>query len=217
MKARIVGWGGLMLSVALSLWSRPVSAEPYVLVKVSEIDRTTASQVISATDLKELDKTIQTEKKYFQLALQAAAKAWREDELNKNTAFPAGRLSPRSIVGSPERFESQEKAEAQQAKYYERDAKKEDREREKAKTKVTKTRDDADREKKKESEAARAMELVKAKLSELMAGKPGAGAPEAGAPAGGAEKKGDAKANEKAPDAEKKAGAKLDAAKVGAK
>lgn len=182
------------MSMALVSWSRPVQAEPYALVKVAEIDRTAAYQVVSATDLKELEKTIQNEKKYFPVALQAAAKAWREDEMNKNVAFPAGRLSPRSIVGSPERFENQEKAEAQQNKYYEREAKKEDREREKNKNK-TKSKDESDKEKKKDAEAARAMELVKAKLTELMAGKA-----EAGAPEGGADKK--------APDAEKKGGAK---------
>ena len=215
MKARIVGCGGFILSVALALWSRPVSAEPYVLVKVIDMDRTLANQVMSATDFKELEKTIQNEKKYFPAAVQAAAKAWRDDALNKNTTFPGGRLIPRSIVGSPERFENQEKADAQLGKYEERETKKE---REKVKTgTAAKSKDEADREKKKESEAARAMELVKAKLTELMAAKPGAAAPEAVAPAGGAEKKGDAKANEKAPDAEKKGGSKPDAAKVGAK
>ena len=156
MKARIVGCGGFALSVALALWARPVSAEPYVLIKVIAMDRTTANQVMSATDFKEFEKTIQTEKKYFQDAVREAAKAWREDAANKNTTFAGGRLIPRSIVGSPERFENQEKAEAQLGKYEERETKKE---REKAKAGMAaKSKDEADREKKKEAEVSSAMD-----------------------------------------------------------
>jgi hypothetical protein len=186
MKTRFIGQGGLVAGVALALLTRLATAgDVYVLVKVADMNRTAQYQVMSAAELKELEKTIQNEKKYFENALRLAAKAWREDEMNKGIVFPAGRLSPRAIVGSPERFENQDKAEAQLNRYYEREAKKEDREREKEKNKGTKSKEESEREKKKEAETMQAADLVKAKVAELMSGKAG------GAPEG--EKKPDAK------------------------
>jgi hypothetical protein len=142
---------------------RCLAAETYVLIRVADIDRKVEMQVMSATELKELEKTLQLEKKLFPEALRIAMKEWREDDFNKGSTFPAARLSPRGLVGSSERFSSQEKADAKINEYYERDAQKDSRQREKTKPKALNERD-----RKKEQDAVRAMKILKDKLEELM-------------------------------------------------
>jgi hypothetical protein len=174
-----MGWLVVIVS-SMALAARAATDEGCVLVKVSEMDRTVTTQVMSAPEFKDFEKTLQSEKKYFQGALQLAAKAWKEDQSNKTTPFPQGRIAPRSIVGSPEHFATRTKADDQLNKYQEREAQKEAREKDKTKGKAAKPKDELDKEKKRADEALRAADLVKAKIAELMAGKPGTN-PENGA------------------------------------
>lgn len=178
-KIGIAGFISLLSWAALTIGAG--TDESCVLVKVSEMDRTVSTEVVTAAEFKDLEKTLQNEKKYFPAALQLAAKAWKDDQSNKTVPFPQGRIAPRSIVGSPEHFATRAKADEQLNKFQEREVQKENREKDKAaKSKVTKPKEDVDKEKKKADEALRAADLVKAKIAELMAGKPGAN-PEAGA------------------------------------
>lgn len=164
-----------MISFALVAVAAVAADESYVIVKISEMDRSVGNQVMSLSACRDLEKTIQNERKFFPDALRLAAKAWKDDTANKNVAFPAGRLAPRAIVGSPEHFPSQTKADEQLAKYQEREAQKEAREREKTKGKVTKSKEDIEKDRKRTADTLHAMNLTKAKLAELISGKPGTG------------------------------------------
>ncbi len=145
---------------------RSLAAESYVLYKVMDIDHRTDMRVVSATEFKEVEKTLQLEKKYFPEAVRNATKEWREDEMNKGSAFPVARLSPRCFVGSPERFPTQEKADEQLNKYYERDAQKDARQKEKARPKAL-----SDKDRKRDQDGIRAAKLMREKLEELMEAK----------------------------------------------
>jgi hypothetical protein len=192
MKIRQIGLllAGMLLTGVASSYA---AAEAYYIVKVQDMTKEATTKVMSATELKEMEKTIQLETQCFPQAVAAAAKAWREDESNKGTPFAGARVSPRKIVGPPERFTSQAKAEEKLTALEAIESKKADREaeREFAKARagkaVKKSKEEIAREFKKESDAAAAMELIQAKLTEIMAAK-------AAAPAGGA-------AVPKAPDA----------------
>jgi hypothetical protein len=193
---------GLIIATLCGLLSgNAKAADLYVLIKIQDMDRSTVSQVMSVPELKEFEKTLLNEKKFFQDAVRNASKAWRDDDFNKGITFPAGRLVPRTLVGSPERFATKEKAEEQLNKYYEREAQKEARQQDKDKTKTTtKSKEEVEREKKKASEAGRAAELLKDKLAELIALKTGGTVPEAAV----GEKKVDEKKVEEKKEGEKK-------------
>jgi hypothetical protein len=164
------------------LAGRCFAGEAYMVVKISEMDRTTDQQVMSATEFKELERVIQLERKLFPDAVRNAAKAWREDEFNKGTAFLGAMVVPRAIVGSPKRFPTQEKAEEQLNKDSELEGKKQARLLDRGGAKARKD----ERTLKKESDISRAAELVKEKLDELVAGKGAPAAP--AAPAAGGKK-----------------------------
>lgn len=152
---------GIVWAVLGAVWTgRSLASEPYVLIRVSDVLRKTDMQIMSATEFKEFEKTLKLKNQLYPEALRLAMKAWREDDFNKGS-FPAARLSPPSLVGSAERFPSEEKADAKINEYYERDALKESRLREK---KITKK----PRDKNKEQDAIRAAKLVTEKLEELI-------------------------------------------------
>jgi hypothetical protein len=162
-------WAAIAIASVMSCIGgagRSLAAESYVLIKVADMDHRVDMQVMSATEFKELEKTLQLEKKLFPDVIRNATKAWREDDFNKGTAFPVSRLSPRCIMGSAERFPTREKADEQLNKYYERDAQKDARQREKAKPKAL-----SDKDKKKEQDAIRAGKLIKDKLDDLLSEK----------------------------------------------
>jgi hypothetical protein len=215
---------GLIIAASCVLQAdKAMAADSYLLVKVADMDRRVNYQVMSAVEFKDFEKTLQTEKKFYQDALRNAAKAWREDEFNKGITFPAGRLVPRSIVGSPERFPTKEKAEEQYNRYYEREAEKESRLRDRDKGKK-KSKEEIERETKKESETSRALELLTDKLVELTGVK--IESPAAPAALGDEKKVDEKKVDEKKVDekkgddkkpGEKKADEKADAVKAGLK
>jgi hypothetical protein len=162
MKKAILGMGVAVLAVAGWVGA----AEPYFLVKVQGLDRTLEMKVMSAAEVKALEKTLVMEKRLFPQAIAAAQKEWKADELNKTVTFPAAKVIPRTIVGMPEKYLSQEKADEALARYEDRLARRRMKEEETLKGQSKKTKSDKDEQK--ELVALQAVELVRAKLDELL-------------------------------------------------
>lgn len=153
-------------------------AEGYVIVKVQDMLKKTTTEMMTESEYKALEKTIQMENRFFQQAVQIAAKEWRADELNKGTPFAGGRLMARKIVGTPERFSNQEKAQQKLTAIEDLESKKAFRAREKE-AGNKKSKEELAKEYEKEAVVSSAAELVQAKLEELISAK-------SAAPAGGA-------------------------------
>ncbi len=199
-KTLLVLIAGSILGLPAALYAAPAAAQPAAaaasqpgevtyVVKIQDMNRESSYEAVSGDELKILQKTIQLETRYFPEAVQAAAKQWREDEANKTVPFAGTRLAPRQIVGTPERFENREKADKQLNLYLEREQKKQEREWAKTKGKKPAPRGKGPLTKEQEREAnlERAMEMVKARLDEIVAAKSGgAGAAGAQPDAGGA-------------------------------
>lgn len=164
-------------------------SEVSYVVKIQDMNRECSYEAMNGDELKTLQKTIQLETRYFQEAVQAAAKQWREDEANKTVPFSGTRLAPRQIVGTPERFENREKADKQLNLYLEREQKKQEREltKKKGKKPAPRGKGPLTKEQEREANLERAAEMVKARLDEIVAAKSGgAGAAGAQPDAGGA-------------------------------
>lgn len=148
---------------------RAIAADTFFLIRVSDMTRVDTLQVVSADELKELQKTLQLEERHFPKAIAQAVEEWRKDEMNKTTPFPAGKIVARKIIGQPEKFAARDKAEERIVQYEDREARKRLRDLEKAsKTKPTPAeKAKADREIDKELAARRAADLVAVKLSAL--------------------------------------------------
>lgn len=169
--------------VSVCAWIGYGAGEAYYIVKVQDMAKEVSTSVMSATEFKALEKTIQQEKQCFPAAVTAAAKEWRENEANKGTPFPGGRVMPRQILpGSSERFSSSEKAQEKLTALEALESKKLDREFAKQRTNKSagKTKEEIARESKKEADLIAAQELIQNKLTEIIAAK-AAGAPAAGA------------------------------------
>lgn len=197
-----IRWSSLVfVAVCMALFPLRGRAEGYVLVKTQDMTKKTTTEVMSDTEFKALEKAIQMENRYFQQALQLAAKAWREDELNKGTPFAGSRLMPRKIVGSVEKFSDQEKAQKKLTAIEDMESRKEERAREREIAnkggKAKKSKEELIKEFDRENALMSAAEAVKAKLDELISAKAAAGA----AGAGGAAAGGGANPPAKAPDA----------------
>lgn len=156
-------------------------AEGYVIVRVQDMLKKTTTEMMTESEFKALDKKIQMENRYFQQAVQIAAKEWRADELNKGTAFAGGRLMARKIAGTPERFSSQEKAQQKLTAIEDLESRKAFRTREKE-AGNKKSKEELAKEYEKEAVLSSAAELVQAKLEELISAK--AAGPAAGAAPG---------------------------------
>jgi hypothetical protein len=169
--------------MAVCAWTGYGAGEAYYIVKVQDMAKEVSTTVMSATEFKALEKTIQQEKQYFSAAVTAAAKEWRENEANKGIPFPGGRVIPRKIMpGSSERFSSSDKAQEKLTAIETLESKRLEREALKGKTgkNAAKTREEIARDSKKESELMAAQELIQNKLTEIIEAK-AAGAPAAGA------------------------------------
>jgi len=189
---------GLAMVLAALLPVRGL-AEAYVVVKIQDMCRNTTTEMMSETEFKALEKTIQIENRYFQQALQLAAKQWREDEMNKGTPFAGSRLMPRKIVGSAERFSSQEKAQQKLTAIEDMESRKQFRAREKEianRGGKKKTKEELAREFDRGNALSSAAEVVKAKLDELISAKANAAAGGAPPPATPPAKAPDAAAKE---------------------
>lgn len=162
MKKAVMG----MVVALMAVTGRLGAAEPYFLVKVQGLDRTTEMKVMSAADLKALEKTLVMEKRLFPQAMAAAQKEWKADEMNKTVTFPSAKVIPRTLVGMPEKFLSQEKADEALSRYEDRLARRRMKEDEALKGSAKKTK--SDKEEQKELVAIQAVELVRAKLDELL-------------------------------------------------
>jgi hypothetical protein len=192
---------------------RASAAETFFLVRLSDMTRADTVQVMTADELKQLQKQLQQEERFFPKALVQAVEEWRKDDMNKTVPFPSGKIVPRKIMGQAEAFSSREKAEERIAQYEDREARKRMRESEKAGNKNPTPAEKAkqDREMDKELTARRAADIVTAKLSALTGVESAPADPAAG-------NKADAKAPEakkdveKAPEAKKEAGAALNKA-----
>lgn len=153
--------------------------EPYYLVKMAGMDRTSDTVVVSEAELRDLEKTIKLEQKYFQKAVALAAKEWNAEEINKGIMFPGSMLKPRTIVSSM-KYASSEKAEEKLAKLAGLDPKKGDPKNDKrrpvARKPVKKTPKPASKQ---EEILTRAADYVKSKIDTLIAEAPAAGAPAA--------------------------------------
>lgn len=158
--------------------------EPYYVVKIAGMDRTSDTEMMSEAEFRELEKTMKLEQKYFPKALALAAKEWAAEEINKGVMFPGSMLKPRTIASSM-KYASSEKAEEKLAKLAGLDPKKKgdaknDKRRPVAKKPVKKTPKPASKQ---EEILARAADYVKSKIDTLIAEAPAAGAPAAPAPA----------------------------------
>jgi hypothetical protein len=170
-----------MIMACAARGSAAEMAEAYYVVKVQDMTKISSHKVVSAKELKELEKEIQTESQCFPKALEESAKAWKADEANKGTAFPGGRVTPRKIVGAPERFSNEEKAKEKLKAIEDAEIKKAERESEKETAKAKKsnknskankkTSDEIAKESKRESDTLAANELVQKKLNEIVAAK----------------------------------------------
>jgi len=138
------------------------------LVKVVGYDHKSEWEAVSETDFKSLEKNIKLEHNLFAKAVELAAQDWQKDELSKGKAFPGSRLVCRSIL-TDEQFDSLNQAEAQLSKMQDQEAKKRERqermERKNPRLKKRKNKTDTARE----IELMQAVDLVKAKLGELVA------------------------------------------------
>lgn len=148
---------------------RALSAETFLLVRLSDMTRTDALQVMTPEEFKTLQKQLQQEDRFFPKAVLQAVDEWRKDEMNKSTPFPAGKVVPRKIVGQPEKFATREKAEERIAQYEDRESRKRLRDSEKGGKKALSEAEKAkyDKEIDKELLVRRAADAVAAKLSAL--------------------------------------------------
>ena len=174
-----------------------LAAESYAIVRITDMLKKDTYEVMTSADFKELLKTIQVETKFYTQAEAAAAKAWKEDDLNKHTPFPSARLAPRKAE-LKQQFPKKEDAQTKLQQIEERESKKEDRdtqmrmEMSKKNPQQGKAADEREKvEAEKTHNAERAQELLQEKLKELIekgtekaAGKePGAATPAETAPA----------------------------------
>lgn len=162
------------------------AGETFYVVRVSDMMREQAYQVMGGDEFKQFQKQIALEERNFPKALTMVGDEWRKDEANKTVPFPGGRLSPRKIVGQPEPFDTRDKAD----KRVDQIQKREDDKRLRDKTPkppADKVKDA--READKVLQARRAADLIAAKLTELAGGdaktgdKPAADKPAADKPA----------------------------------
>jgi hypothetical protein len=160
--------------VGLALWAAGARAESYVIVRVTDMLKAETHQVMTTTEFKDLQKTVQNEAKYFMQAEQATQKAWKEDELNKRVPFPGTRLAPRKaeIKGQ---FVKKEEAQAKLERLEELEARKADREAElmmalskKDANQAKLAKERQEKEAEKAADAVRAHEILQAKLKEIM-------------------------------------------------
>ncbi len=172
-----------LCAAILVLWGCRISAaDSFAVVKVSDMLNEKTSQVMSGDELKQLQKQLALEERYFPKAVAAVADQWRKDEASSKTPaqFPGGRLSPRKIVGQPEPFADRTKADARLEQIQKQEDDKRAKEMDKPGAKKTKTAADKlkdTREADKVIQARRAADLVAAKLVELTGGEaPAAGA-----------------------------------------
>ena len=165
---------GVMVVGTLSSYA---AAEAYYVVTVQDMSKESSTKVMSGTEFKELEKTIQQENQYFRQAVMVAAKEWSENAANKGYTFAGTRVSPRRIVGVPERFSTQAKAQEKLTALEALESKKADREaereiaRSKSRKVVKKTNEEIARENKREEESHEAIVLIQAKLTEIIAAK----------------------------------------------
>lgn len=191
--------------VGLVLAGPVLAGDDFYLVKLINYDRKRETVMMSGEEYKTLIKNMKLEEKYFAKAVADVAKEWRADEANKGIAFPAGRLTPRSIL-SFQKFPSQQKADQQLSRLQDQEAKKAERAAEQAKSNRNAKKTKSKSEEAKEAEAARAADLVKAKVEEYLAkaGQP-SGAEAAAAPAAEGAKAPEKAVEGKAKDEVKKA------------
>ena len=175
---------GVMVAVVVmakaAAGAEQVKEEPYYLVKTLGMDRTPDSVVMSETELRELEKTLKLEQKYFAKAVILAGKEWGTEELNKGTMFPGSMLKPRSIVSSM-KYPSLEKAMEKLNKLAGTDPKAGGKTIRGSARRTTPRKTDKPVSKREEI-LERAADAVKSKLETLIAEAPAPGAP-AAAPA----------------------------------
>ena len=113
---RKAGWlAAVVLGMAVM-----ARAESYNIVQLTDMDREVTVQAVSATELKDLKKQIETETKLFQKAKEMAAKEWAtriaaERKLNDKNAprtlpFPSAQLRERKMSVMPRSFMNKEEA-----------------------------------------------------------------------------------------------------------
>jgi hypothetical protein len=94
---------------ALALAAPPVNTS-YVVVRITEMDRSEDLQAMSSEEFRELQSDLRKENLLFSRAVQKAAEEWGRDESKKGKFFPRTAVAPRKAeqVGQP--YPDQEKA-----------------------------------------------------------------------------------------------------------
>lgn len=82
-----------VLTLALS-----ALAESVYIVKITDIRKNDAWEIMTREEVAKLKKDIQDEARVFPAALADAKKDWDADELLKKSAFPGGGLGPRKAT-----------------------------------------------------------------------------------------------------------------------
>lgn len=151
--------------------------EKYVVVKITDFDKTSTYEAIAWDEYKELGATIKRETRLFSKAVKAAKKEWSDNEFTKRITFPTSAVSPRKVqvMGSPYRDAglAQEKVTRYEDREIRSEERREERENEKEKLRYTgqdaKARRDKKRRRELERESRRqeAAEIFNSKMQEL--------------------------------------------------
>lgn len=122
----------LALWILIALPAEAQDDEKICLVVVRDYAKVEAYQILTETELKELQATIKLEMRFHSRALTLASKEWRKDEQLKKKNFPRSAVSMRQvkILGT---FDGREQAEERQSIYEERDIARAERREEQAK------------------------------------------------------------------------------------
>jgi len=153
--------GAVMLAFGLSAQAQSSSV---YLVKITDMAKVDAYEVMSREEVSALQKAIGEESRIFTAAMSAAKKGWSEDELTKGTTFPAAAFNLRKM--QQQGPFSQEQALKKKEKALEREAASLEREMERNKKKGSKT--DAAKEALREMSIRNAYDLLLTKMNELL-------------------------------------------------
>ncbi len=167
---------GLSAQAQMEAMPQPKLASAY-LVKITDMVKEDAYEVISGEEVKALQKAISEEARVFNAAMIAVKKAWAEDELTKGTPFPASAFSVRKMQQQGPFSEEQANKKMEQAIDRDNAALDRDQEREKKKKADDKkngvvekkpSAKELEREAKRETALRNAQDKVMAKMAELL-------------------------------------------------
>ncbi len=146
--------------------------EKHQVVRITGRSRKQSYETMAPDAVKEFERSIREEGRYFSKALMQARKAWQAEERHKGKSFPTAAVKARQIRVMAT-FDDRAKAEAKVAQYKAQMDEAEERDRERAKKKSKdKEKDAREAAQQAEREAlhSEAVSLFEAKLQELVGG-----------------------------------------------